>query len=349
MLESSKNIRIKFNKKGDQKNFILKAQTSLGLTGFKLSQKLAFSQRTLSDWKREKFTLSYATAQKISKISGVALANDYKLVSFDEHLKKIGKAGGEKRMALYGRVTLDEEYREKKWREWWNNTGQYKTPAEGFNSLEKIRKPKKSISLAEFAGIMLGDGGISDYQISVCLSNKEVVYISYVSDLINKLFSVESKIYKLKHAEAVNIIVSRKELVDFCQSIGLVKGDKIRQQIDIPNWIKENKSYQRECIRGLIDTDGCFYTNSYISHGKKYSYFKIAFVSASIPLIKSVAEVLRNMGIKARISKNYRDVRIEESVYVKKYIEEIGSHNQKHLDKIARWEVKLDDDCKPKV
>ena len=126
--------------------------------------------------------------------------------------------------------------------------------------------------------------------------------------MINELFGVIPKICKLNNAEAVKIAVNRKQLVDFCQKIGLVKGNKVRQQIDIPQWIKNNKKFSIACIRGLIDTDGCFYTNSYYSHGKKYFYFKIAFTSASRPLINSVAGALMNFGIKARISNNFKDV-----------------------------------------
>lgn len=87
--------------------------------------------------------------------------------------------------------------------------------------------------------------------------------------------------------------------------------------------------------------NGCFYINSYIVGGKKYSYFKIAFTSASVPLINSVAKTLINFGIHARISKNHKDVRIEDRQYVLKYIQDIGSHNNKHLQKIEKWKVAL--------
>ncbi len=149
--------------------------------------------------------------------------------------------------------------------------------------------------------------------------------------MINNLFSIAPKIYNIKGAKAVKIVVNRKKLVDFCQDIGLVKGNKIKHQIDIPNWIKENSDFSKACVRGLIDTDGCFYNNTYVVNGKKYFYFKIAFISASKPLISAVAKILRSMGIKVIIDKNFRDIRIVERQYVLKYIKEIGSHNQKQM------------------
>ena len=129
--------------------------------------------------------------------------------------------------------------------------------------------------------------------------------------------------------------------MDFCQQIGLVQGNKTKHQIDIPEWIKENKAFSKACLIGLVDTDGCFYTNSYYINNKKYSYFKVAFTNASKPLISSVFKILNDLDIKARISKNYKDVRIESRRYVFKYTQKIGSHNDKHLKKIKKWKNSL--------
>ncbi len=200
-----------------------------------------------------------------------------------------------------------------------------------------IRIPKKDNFLASFTGIMLGDGGVAPYHIHITLSNKEVKYKNYIVKLIKHLFRIDPKIHKLKYANAIDIVVQRKQLVDFCQSIGLVLGNKVKQQIDVPIWIKENKEFSKECLRGLIDTDGCFYTNTYFSNGKKYKYLKIAFTSASKPLISSVLNTLNEFGYKARITKDKKDVRIENSEHVLKYIQEIGTNNDKHLQKINDW------------
>ena len=73
--------------------------------------------------------------------------------------------------------------------------------------------------------------------------------------------------------------------------------------------------------------------------GKRYSYLKIAFTSASHPLISSVSKILINLGFNVRISKNQRDVRIDDVKHVCRYIKEIGTHNRKHLEKIKNWKV----------
>lgn len=336
MLESYNN-RIKFNRKNIQKNFILKAKEYLRVSNIELSKRLEINPRTLADWSREKFNMSYEAALKLSQLTKLPIPKGYKIIKWTDHLKKIGKTGGDNRFALYGRVATDEEYRNKKWKEWWEKTGQYKNNHPGFQSLIKIKIPQKSKKLAEFVGIILGDGGLAPYHIQITLSNEEEGYKQYIIKLIVDLFGTVPKIHRLKYAKAINIVVQRKQLVDFCQDAGLVKGNKIKYQIDIPNWVKENKEFSKVCVRGLVDTDGCFYRNSYWVNGKKYTYFKICFTSASTPLIKSVSSILMELGLKIVITKTNREVRIVDAKSVLQYIKIIGSHNQKHLDKIKAW------------
>ncbi|MFA4975450.1 MAG: LAGLIDADG family homing endonuclease [Candidatus Paceibacterota bacterium] len=329
--------RIKFNKKGVQGKFILHSKEVLNLTWSVFAQKLKVNPRTLAEWAGEKFTMSEKAAKMISKLSRLKIPKDNIIINWDDHLKKISKSGGRAVIAKYGKVSTNEEYRKERWEKWWKNIGQYKENPKGFQSLIKIKIPPKDNLLAEFVGIMLGDGGVNQFYTTVTLSSVEKQYIIFVSKIINKLFNVVPMVYKHKDAKAVRIVINRKQMVNFCQEIGLVKGNKIKQQIDIPNWIKENQDFSKACVRGLIDTDGCFYNNSYIVNGKKYFYFKVAFISASKPLISSVAEILGDLGIKVVINKHYRDIRIVESQYILKYIQEVGSNNQKHLKKIKKW------------
>lgn len=337
MSESYKNNRIKFKKKGVQRDFILKAEELLGLTGSALAKKLHISQRTLADWTREKITISQVSAQVISKLANLRIPQNHSIIDWRIRFQKAGKIGGKNKFNMYGSIGGDEIYRKEKWQEWWNNIGQYKKNPKGFQSILKIRIPQKDENLAEFVGIMLGDGGIAPYHVTVTLSNQEIDYIFYVKKLVNKLFGVSPKIYKRKKAEAVDLVTQRKQLVNFCQQIGLVLGNKVRQQVDMPSWIKESETFSKACIRGLVDTDGCFFFHKYIVGGKIYSYLKIAFTSASKPLILSFTKSLIVLGFDVRISKNGKDVRIEDQRYVSKYIQEIGSHNSKHLQKIKMW------------
>jgi hypothetical protein len=324
--------RIKFIKKRLQKDFISNAKTALKETNLSLSKKLKISPRTLADWTREKFNMSYESAKQISKLSHLPIPKDHTLIEWQKHLKNISHWGGRSVVLKYGKVSRDESLRKSKWREWWNKEGKYNPNIIKIQTSKHIKRPERDLKLAEFIGIMLGDGGITDYTVKITLSSLERQYSEYILKLIKYLFHTEAKITRRKESKAVDILVQRKQLVDFCREIGLCIGNKIKQQVDIPLWIKGNQEFTKVCIRGLIDTDGCFYDNAYVSNNKKYKYFKIAFTSASLPLRSSVAKMLNDLGIKTSI--NHKDVRISDIQSVKRYIDIIGSHNQKHLDKI---------------
>lgn len=329
--------RILFRKKGTQRDFIITTKSILNVTHLELSKKLGISERTLTSWTTEKLNMSHKSAVFLADLANIPLPKNVTVVSWTDHLRKISSLGGTKRIAIHGKIATDESYRKNKWRQWWEETGQYQKKAPGFQDIIKIKIPRKSALLAEFVGIMLGDGGIAPYHLSITLSNTETDYAKYITRIAHQLFEVHAKIYKKKSAQAITIIIQRKELVDFCKKIGLVQGNKVHKQVDIPNWIKENNGFSIACVRGLIDTDGCFYTNSYSVNRKKYSYSKICFTNFSLPLITSVAEVLKRSGIETSISKNSKDLRITSKECVTKYITLFGSNNKKHLAKIKNF------------
>lgn len=62
--------------------------------------------------------------------------------------------------------------------------------------------------------------------------------------MIKRLFDVPIGINYDKKDLAVDLTISRKKLVEFClQRLGLKQGNKVKQQVDIPVWIKKNKLY----------------------------------------------------------------------------------------------------------
>src|SRR3989338_5989963 len=59
-----------------------------------------------------------------------------------------------------------------------------------------VKIPNKySENLAEFFGMMLGDGHVSHFQVVVSLGNKEEKYAKYVRLLIKKIFKTNVKIF----------------------------------------------------------------------------------------------------------------------------------------------------------
>ncbi len=328
MAEMFKNKRIIFLK-GEQVKFFESAKNKMSVSFIELAKILKVSARTLSDWKREKFCMPFETARILSKKSGIEIPKDVKIVDKFRHVSMAAKLGGIAVYKKYGKIGGDEKYRKEKWFEWWEKKGKF-IDNEIFKR-KTIKKPKKSAELAEFVGIILGDGGISARQIRITLnSESDYEYSLYVGGLIENLFGIKPSVYKKKKFSAIDISVSRTDMVEFCQSLGLKIGNKVKQQIDIPDWIKKNKSFQVACIRGLIDTDGSVFTHRYKSGRNIYSYKKMDFGSASISLRNSVCKIMNDCGINSRIAKN-RTVRIDSIEGINKYFAIISSNNPKHL------------------
>lgn len=330
MAEALKTDRVIFPK-GAQKTFLEQTLLLLKITSRPLAKELGICQRTLNDWKREKFSMSLVAARKICQLTNQNLPETCEIRDQWWYVHKGARKGYDKVIQKYGRMPIDKEHRQKKWREWWEGEGKTSWHQRRFSERKTISYPRKSTALAELCGILLGDGGISTYQVIVTLhSEDDKEYGQFVSQLFEKLFHVQPKLYISKKFRAFDITISRIELVEHCLKLGLVAGNKIKQKIDIPGWIKENPTYLRACIKGLVDTDGSIYTHTYRVNRKIYSYKKLSFCSASEPLRLTVFKGLRELGLKPRIAQD-RDVRLENSHDTDTYMRVIGSHNPKHV------------------
>ncbi len=106
-----------------------------------------------------------------------------------------------------------------------------------------------SDELAEFIGIMLGDGNIfidlqtSNYQARI-FGNKyrdRDYIVNYVAPLINKLFDVDPKI-KEGGLNEIILTANNKLLVEKLVHLGLKPGSKLKSDIGIPSWIFGDKN-----------------------------------------------------------------------------------------------------------
>jgi len=318
--------------KGKQKEFIELTKNNLGLDLKELADLAGIHIRSLTDWKREKLSMSLPALERFCRKAGLPKPAGIKIKEPFWYGSKGWLKGWLAVKKKYGgRVPVDEEYRKKKWYEWWEKEGRYKKHPL-INNHPPLKKPKLSKDLAEFTGIVMGDGGISKNQVTITLhafDDKE--YQEFVTNIINKLFYIKPKIYKIKTSPVNRISVSRTELVKFCnKKLGLKIGNKVKQNFDIPDWIKQNEKFQIPCIRGLIDTDGCIFTHNYKVNGKWYSYKKLCFTSYSKPLLESVYMILKKIGLNPRKA-YHRDIRLDSIEDMKKYFEIVGTNNLKHL------------------
>lgn len=330
MAEQLKSKRVEF-KFGKQKEFIEQSKKELNLTWQDLAEVSKTSTRNLNDWKNEKNSMSLFAVENICKKRRCKMPENIVVKDAYWYVEKAGIAGGKAVYTKYGIIGGNQDIRKEKWSEWWEKEGKFH-PNDILKPLS-FKKPKFSKELAEFVGIVLGDGGITNYQIKITLhSTDDFEYSCFVEKLIEKLFGIIPSKKKRHDCNVLNIVLSRIELIKFLvKNIGLKTGNKVAQQVDISQWIMKNKNFSVACLRGLIDTDGCVIIHRYKSRGKSYLYKKISFTNRSLALISSARKILNELEIKNRITKNNYEIRIEARRDVEKYFNVVGSHNSKHL------------------
>jgi transcriptional regulator with XRE-family HTH domain len=270
--------------------------------------------RTIRDWRRGKYRISPSAAKKLTELSGVTLPDGVQVVNRYEHLKRFSSLGGKRRQELYG--TPKNLLKHKKW-------------------IRKIRRPDYNQKLAEFFGIVLGDGCITHGQVGISVNSKtDRDYALYIKNLLWELFEVPATLndYSEKAKSARNCIVvlaSSLNLVRFLLEHGLIKGNKVKQQVAVPVWIHNNVELSKACMRGLIDTDGTVFVNDHWVGGYHYQNIELSFSNRSLPLLDFVEQTLAHLNFTPR-RYGKKCVNLRKEPEVERYFKEVGTNNPKH-------------------
>lgn len=241
--------------------------------------------------------------------------------------KQVGRLGGLARKSLYGNFgTLQGRQKGGL-----HSLVTHRKRGTGFKMLKSIRRPRYSKDLAEFIGIMLGDGHVGVYQATVTTNvNTDLEHARYVVTLTEKLFGIQARISYRKDSRACVVVISSREVCDFLKKHGLPHGNKVRDGVRIPEWIVANKLYASRCIRGLFDTDGSVYMDRHFIKGKKYCNLGIAFVNRSAPILTFFKHTLQDMHYHPT-QKTTFEVFLRRAAEIDDYFKKVGSSNPKHL------------------
>ncbi len=183
-----------------------------------------------------------------------------------------------------------------------------------------IKIPRKyTPALAEFFGIMLGDGKLSKYQIVVTFGSKEPNYINYVVDLIQKIFYARPRV-GIRKTGYRDAYLGSIELSKWLSSQGLVY-NKVLSQVNVPKWVFNKQEFMRGFLRGFFDTDGSIY--------KLRWGLQISFTNKSKPLLRSVRKMLICLGYNPSKMSDNR-VYITKRNNVVRFIREIAPKNFRH-------------------
>lgn len=220
-----------------------------------------------------------------------------------------------------------------------------------------IQLPKRLTSnLAEFIGIMAGDGNIyvknKRYELLIVgNANEELRYHKkHINYLFKKIFNV-SPITKIRIFKDLRKCVTTKfeskAITSFLTTqIGLPNGKK--NNIEIPKCIVDtNKENIYRFLRGLADTDFTVYFKT--RYGKKNYYPLIIGEFSSKILVCQLKDLVKKIGFNSHIEKQKRYNKKRCKTYtsykivitgnnnIQNWMNKIGFANERHLIKYQVW------------
>ena len=192
--------------------------------------------------------------------------------------------------------------------------------------------------LAEFVGILLGDGSIAarnQYRVQITLNKNEIEYANHVIRIIKNLFTVKTLLKFRKTENALDIHVFSKRFVGFLTNeVGMMHSPKWNRAI-IPEVFLNNK-LERFVLRGYFDTDG----SVVITNNNGTIYPRLEMKICPSPMRDSFIQILERMNFRFgayKISNNRTRIQINGRGQLEKWIKEVGIKNPNYLRKVDSY------------
>jgi len=196
--------------------------------------------------------------------------------------------------------------------------------------------------LAEFLGIILGDGNLNKKSncITIVGSLEDFYYHkNYVIPLIKSLFNVNPKLRKRNDRNAYYIDFNSKHIMNYLTKVvGLIRGNKVNAEI--PKIIVNNERLIPHFLRGLFDTDGCLKFSKQTKNKNYYPRIQLAFRDSKFAWqVKELLEKSKfNIGV-------WKDNRFNGAVFfqvsgknnLEKWMMTVNSNNLVHKTKYLFW------------
>lgn len=201
------------------------------------------------------------------------------------------------------------------------------------NSLKPINTPPLCPELAEFLGIVSGDGHVNGltYEVSIALDKiKDREYAKHVADMFERLFFITPS--WIETSNLIRIKVYSKHLAYFLSSCGMPFNRKMNR-LRLPESVKKEHTLLISYLRGLFDTDGSI-------HKHHNSNAAVEFISRDMQFLEDILQALDSL--KFRTSHHGKNIFIYPSQDIHRFFQEIKPANPKHLRRYASF-------CPPKI
>lgn len=218
-----------------------------------------------------------------------------------------------------------------------------------------------SEELAEFIGIMIGDGHLGIYNIirkgkNVLLSDlnisgnkNEEDYLRYIMNLFHSLFNIKLNYRRDSTPNSIMLRIHSRGIVQFLTKLCEIPSNRKAHIVRIPPIIKESdNNIKYAFLRGLADTDFSVTFKNRTNKGHNYPVIKGSFKSRN--LILDLELIFSELGFRycTLYDEIIRDPRfkspiIMHSIYLngkanfRKWIELIGFSNPKFQKKTEKW------------
>lgn len=159
--------------------------------------------------------------------------------------------------------------------------------------------PPYSETLAYIVGVALGDGNLSNpngraTRLRITCDTRYPNVIHEIRTALEILFPNNKVSLAQRMSTYLDISVYSNKLNEYLPwQVGL--GPKKLQRARVPTWILNDADYARACLRGLIQTDGCIYTDR--------GYRMVNFTNDTAELAEDVSQMINSLGFKHSVYK----------------------------------------------
>lgn len=148
-------------------------------------------------------------------------------------------------------------------------------------------------------GLAIGDGNLSNpngraTRLRITCDKKYPLLIKRIIDSLQRLFPQNKVGISEQKSDCFDVSVYSNHLEKMLgwKAKG---GSKFLQKVSVPDWIKENDKYKINCLKGLIETDGCIYNDR--------GYRMVNFTTIIPKLANDVQNILKSLGFIPHIYK----------------------------------------------
>ncbi len=213
-----------------------------------------------------------------------------------------------------------------------------------------MRFPALGPDLAEFVGVLLGDGSIGRYEcragdkikiqhrVKVTGDGEEDLpyFKEFLSPLMTNLFGKGPLLRFKRNERTAELAYFGKELYEFLIGLGMVSAPK-RNRAIIPPFVFE-KNLELHFLRGLFDTDGCLVFDK--QHKDIHYYPRIEIKMLSCPMREQLLSILSDRGFRYITSPQPNEglrIQMNGKKIFERWMKDIGFNNQKHVSKYDVW------------